>query len=73
MSDFFGEDDSVEKNNSYIGDDDLITNTSSRLPVCLCLDISGSMKKNDAISALNEGVEAFYQAIREDEQARNFC
>lgn len=73
MSDFFGEDDSVEKNNSYIGDDDLITNTSSRLPVCLCLDISGSMKKNDAISALNEGVEAFYQAIREDEQARNSC
>ena len=73
MSDFFGEDDSVEKNNSYTGDDDLITNTSRRLPVCLCLDISGSMKKNDAISALNEGVEAFYQAIREDEQARNSC
>ncbi len=57
----------------FFGEDDLITNTSSRLPVCLCLDISGSMQKDDAISALNEGVSAFYDAIRADEQARNSC
>lgn len=24
--------------NSYLGDDDLIFNTSSRIPVCLCCD-----------------------------------
>ncbi len=72
MADFLGEDDGV-LTNGYIGDDDLITNTASRLPVCLCLDISGSMQRDDAISALNEGVTAFYDAIKADEQARISC
>ncbi len=59
--------------NSYIGQDDLITNTASRLAVCLCLDTSGSMVKDGAIDALNDGVKVFYQAIRDDEQASASC
>ncbi len=59
--------------NNYVGEDDLIYNTSARLPVCLCLDISGSMQKNDAISQLNSGVKAFYEAIKNDDQAKSSC
>ena len=29
--------------NKYFGDDDLIMNTASRIPVCLCIDTSSSM------------------------------
>lgn len=53
--------------NQYIGDEDLIYNTSSRLPVCLCLDVSGSMT-ND-IDELTRGVEALYKAIMNDDAA----
>lgn len=60
-------------NSSFAGDDDLIFNTSSRLPVCLCLDISGSMVKNDAIDQLNRGVASFYEAIGNDPQAKQSC
>ncbi len=55
----------------YLGEDDLIYNTSSRVPVCLCLDTSGSMY--DCIDELVEGVNAFYKAIREDEVASKAC
>ncbi len=72
MSNYYGEDDE-KKGNTYIGDDDLIVNTASRLPVCLCLDISGSMNRDNAIAQLNEGVKAFYEAIKADEQARMSC
>ncbi len=57
----------------FLGEDDLITNTSSRLPVCLCLDVSGSMAKDDAIGMLSDGVAAFYESIKNDDQARNSC
>ena len=30
-------------NHKFMGDDDLIYNTASRLPVCLCIDLSHSM------------------------------
>ena len=29
----------------YLGEDDLILNTSSRIPVCLCIDTSASMRR----------------------------
>lgn len=57
----------------YSGDEDLVLNTTARLPVCLCLDTSGSMNKNAAIDALNKGVEAFYKSISTDELAANSC
>ena len=58
-------------NNKYYGDDDLVVNTTSRIPVCLCLDVSGSMY--NCISELEEGVEKFYDAIRKSSQASNSC
>ena len=59
--------------NTFTGDDDLIVNSAARLPVCLCLDCSGSMNKNDAIDQLNKGVGAFYEAIKNNEQAKISC
>lgn len=47
---------------------DLVNNPSARVPVCLCLDVSGSMF-GDPIQELNDGVRQFYDAIRSDEVA----
>lgn len=51
----------------------LITNTAPRLPVCLCLDVSGSMNRDGAIDALNRGVADFYRAVASDPQAKASC
>ncbi|NLP17959.1 MAG: VWA domain-containing protein [Firmicutes bacterium] len=48
--------------------EDLVNNPTPRVPVCLCLDTSGSMQ-GKPIDELNEGVKMFYKAIREDETA----
>ena len=48
--------------------DDLVNNPTARVPVCLCLDTSGSME-GTPIQELNNGVRLFYEAIREDETA----
>lgn len=56
-------------NNDYImRQEDLVNNPTPRVPVCLCLDVSGSMQ-GAPIDELNEGVRLFYEAIREDEVA----
>ena len=49
--------------------EDLVSNPTARIPVCLCLDTSGSMD-GDPIKELNEGVRIFYDAIKEDETAK---
>ena len=46
--------------------EDLVNNPTARVPVCLCLDTSGSMD-GQPIEELNEGVHLFYEAIKEDE------
>ena len=88
MVDFLGE------------DDELLRITDTRVPVCLCLDISGSMNLitneegmrftgetgyiegqlvnfveggTTRLNELNEGIRAFYNALREDETAMNAC
>ena len=48
--------------------EDLVNNPTARVPVCLCLDVSGSMD-GDPIHELNSGVKLFYDAIRADETA----
>lgn len=58
--------------NSYLGDDDLIFNTSSRIPVCLCIDTSGSMDQYDdtdtsRIERVKKGVAQFYAELREND------
>lgn len=55
-------------NNSLVRLEDLVNNPTARVPVCLCLDTSGSMC-GMPIDELNEGVRLFYEAIREDETA----
>ena len=49
-------------------DNDLTDNPTARVPICLCLDTSGSMT-GEPINELNAGVSMFYNAIREDEMA----
>lgn len=54
---------------------ELIENPTARVPICLVLDASPSMREGGSydqprpIDALNEGVRAFFQAIRSDEIA----
>lgn len=81
-------------NNLLLRIEDLVNNPTPRVPICLCLDTSGSMGAVEGecvdtgrtiyedgrtwnivtggtsrIDELQKGVEAFYQAIREDEMA----
>ena len=62
--------------------EDLVNNPTARVPVCLCLDTSGSMGNGRSvfgelfgssslapIDELNEGVKLFYDAIHDDETA----
>ena len=53
-----------------IGSDDLVENPTPRVPVTLCLDTSGSML-GDKIRELMEGVNLFYDAIDEDDDAHD--
>lgn len=55
-------------NNEILRREDLVNNPTARVPVCLCLDTSGSMT-GEPIHELNEGVRLFYDAIKDDEVA----
>ena len=55
-------------NNDLLRMQDLVNNPTARVPVCLCLDTSGSMF-GKPIQELNDGVRMFYDAIKEDETA----
>ncbi len=55
-------------NNLLVRIEDLVNNPTARVPVCLCLDTSGSMD-GQPINELNEGVRLFFEAIKEDETA----
>ena len=52
-------------NDTLVGKEDLVNNPAVRVPVCLCLDTSGSMTGRP-IAELNEGVRLFYEAVSED-------
>ncbi|GKV74473.1 VWA domain-containing protein (plasmid) [Paenarthrobacter sp. AT5] len=53
-----------------IGANDLVENPTPRVPVSLCIDTSGSMM-GDKIRELIEGVNLFYDAIDEDDDAHD--
>lgn len=55
-------------NNMLLRTEDLVNNPTPRVPVCLCLDVSGSMS-GAPIKELNQGVKLFYDAIKDDEVA----
>ena len=52
-----------------IGKEDLLMNPTSRVPVALCLDVSGTMA-GEPIDELNEGVRLFFEALRADPVAK---
>jgi len=43
--------------------------TRRRLPICFCLDVSGSMS-GEPIRELNDGLQSFFSSIRENEETR---
>lgn len=49
--------------------EDLVDNPTARVPICLVLDVSGSMG-GAPIAELNEGVRLFFNGIRSDEVAQ---
>ena len=49
---------------------ELVENPTARVPICLVLDVSGSMA-GAPIDELQAGVELFFKAIREDEVAQH--
>lgn len=55
--------------NGGLNQKDLVDNPNPRLPICLCLDTSGSMR-GKPIKELNSGVSLLMHAIREDEIAK---
>lgn len=54
---------------------DLIINPSARVPVCLCLDMSGSMNAScggvTKLKLLEQGLRNLYEDLKNDENARN--
>jgi len=50
-------------------EEELVSNPTARVPVCLCLDTSGSMG-GDPIDELNVGVATFLEGLRSDEVAQ---
>ena len=49
--------------------EDLVENPTARVPICLVLDVSGSMS-GAPIDELNKGVRLFFEAIKADEVAQ---
>lgn len=49
--------------------EDLVENPTARVPICLVLDVSGSMS-GAPINELNEGVRLFFDAIKSDDVAQ---
>ena len=49
--------------------EDLVENPTARVPICLVLDVSGSMS-GDPIDELQTGVKMFFDAIRLDDVAQ---
>ncbi len=49
--------------------EDLVENPTARVPICLVLDVSGSMA-GAPIRELNDGVRLFFDAIRADDVAQ---
>lgn len=52
---------------------DLVSNTSKRLPIVLCLDISPSMSMNRRIENLNEAIKMFYEELKKEPKVFNYA
>ena len=57
-------------NNDYIlRQEELVENPTARVPVCLVLDVSGSMS-GDPIAELQEGIVSFFHSVKSDSIAQ---
>jgi uncharacterized protein YegL len=54
---------------AFLREQDLISNPTTRVPVCLCLDVSGSMQ-GSPIQELTKGVHLFFEEVFKDEASR---
>ena len=59
------------KFNKYLNSQEFVNNNTKRIPVCIVVDCSGSMKEYDGtnktrIDRVNDGIELFYEKIREN-------
>jgi uncharacterized protein YegL len=59
----------ASKDEFILRQEELVDNPTPRVPICLVLDVSGSMD-GAPIQELEQGVSMFFDAIREDEVAR---
>ena len=53
----------------YTVHNDMTQNTSMRLPVVLCLDVSPSMSLHNRIEDLNRAIETFYTELHNEPKA----
>lgn len=56
--------------NQAFSEADFGRSTRRRLPICFCLDVSGSMSGRP-IGELNEGLQSFFTSIRENDETRS--
>lgn len=57
-------------NDLILKHENLVENPTPRVPICLCLDVSGFSEKN-YIQEFNSGLRLFYNTIKKDELASN--
>lgn len=57
-------------NDLHLKHENLVGNHIPRVPICLCLDVSGFMEE-DYIEELNSGLRFFYKTLSTDEIASN--
>lgn len=57
-------------NDLVLKHENLVENPTPRVPICLCLDVSGFSEEN-YIQELNSGLRLFYNTIKKDELASN--
>ncbi|AFI04630.1 vWA domain-containing protein [Helicobacter cetorum] len=69
FDDYFGDNEEKKQEVFSEGDEEAL-NPNTRVPVCLCLDISSSMS-GAPIDELNKGVQEFYKAINDDDDAKD--
>lgn len=62
----------MNNNNWLLDENDLVTNPSPRIPICLCLDTSFSMD-GEKITSLNNAIDAFYSELSSDMQTAASC
>lgn len=60
----------MKKNSQNFNEADFSKSTKRRLPICFCLDVSGSMSGNP-IKELNDGLQSFFSSMRENEETRS--